>query len=142
MMTGAVAHIYAEGRISAPISIQSGVRQGCPLAPLLYAIAFIPLVHLFSEAARANQVEPALKCPKDAALDKDVGGGQQRLDSWEDRAMSLEGIVILLRTILTAIPQHVLAFLQFCQEQLRSLLRLYSDFYGEQGRTGNQSVIF
>src|SRR6185295_7540263 len=39
-----VAHIADSGRLSEPIRVERGVRQGDPLSPLLYVLAFNPLI--------------------------------------------------------------------------------------------------
>lgn len=41
---GTKAHFLVNGEISKPVAVLSGIRQGCPLAPLLFIIAVEPLV--------------------------------------------------------------------------------------------------
>ncbi|KAL3696772.1 hypothetical protein R1sor_010848 [Riccia sorocarpa] len=59
-MVGAQVTAYMQGYASAPFSLDSGVRKGCPLAPLLFALASVPLVNLFNQAVLNQTLTPAL----------------------------------------------------------------------------------
>ncbi|KAL3683731.1 hypothetical protein R1sor_001753 [Riccia sorocarpa] len=74
--------------------------------------------------------------PRAQLWEKILSAIQLRLLSWEDKLLSFEGHVVLLRAILSAIPQYVLAFLPLRQEQLRLLHRLYSNFLWEVAEDG------
>ncbi|KAL3683195.1 hypothetical protein R1sor_001217 [Riccia sorocarpa] len=58
----ASAKILAGGQFSTQISISRGVRQGCPLAPLLFALASIPLVSMLQAAADRGSIK-AVRLP-------------------------------------------------------------------------------
>ncbi|KAL3676739.1 hypothetical protein R1sor_026687 [Riccia sorocarpa] len=60
LMVGAQAIIYAQGYKSVLFSLDSGVHQGCLLAPLLYALASVPLINLFEKAVADQKLSPAL----------------------------------------------------------------------------------
>ncbi|KAL3679347.1 hypothetical protein R1sor_022303 [Riccia sorocarpa] len=60
-MVGATATIFADGYASSLIQIRSGVRQGCPLAPLLFAIATVPLIYSVHRAVQHQQLTPAIE---------------------------------------------------------------------------------
>ncbi|KAL3678562.1 hypothetical protein R1sor_021518 [Riccia sorocarpa] len=62
LLTGASATIYLDGQVSRTFAVNRGVRQGCPLAPLLFAISTIPLVNSLMQAARSGRIQ-ALQLP-------------------------------------------------------------------------------
>ncbi|KAL3677605.1 hypothetical protein R1sor_027553 [Riccia sorocarpa] len=59
LTVGATSAIYSDGLISRSFPLLSGVRQGCPLAPLIFAIATIPLVNSFVQACSSGSLAPA-----------------------------------------------------------------------------------
>ncbi|KAL3699433.1 hypothetical protein R1sor_017455 [Riccia sorocarpa] len=60
--TGASAVILADGFFSPRIQLHRGVRQGCPLAPVLFAIVTVPLINLLNQATAAGRLQ-ALTLP-------------------------------------------------------------------------------
>ncbi|KAL3698102.1 hypothetical protein R1sor_012178 [Riccia sorocarpa] len=60
LMVGAQAVVYAQGYVSTSFVLDSGVRQGCPLAPLLFVLASIPLINLFNQAIEHRKLRPLL----------------------------------------------------------------------------------
>ncbi|KAL3676461.1 hypothetical protein R1sor_026409 [Riccia sorocarpa] len=55
--TGATAKILADGEYSSKIHIHRGVRQGCPLARLLFAIATLPFISMLQSAVDSRQLQ-------------------------------------------------------------------------------------
>ncbi|KAL3679550.1 hypothetical protein R1sor_022506 [Riccia sorocarpa] len=224
-MQRGLATVSAEGQVSFPFNLDSGVRQGCPLAPLLYAITTIPLINLFDQATAAGRLQPVFKAQgvpilinlytDDVSLflpwnlksftearalldqfcsasnskinaqksqilpigcsgslptwthDLDwtvlhrhdtikylgfpfgpeasrsqlwtgvLSGIQKRLHSWDEHFLPFEGRLVVLRSILSALPQYVLAFLLLSCREEKMLERLYSNFLwgcGDEGR--------
>ena len=49
LYTNATASVQINGTLTGPISIQSGVRQGCPLSMILYAACLHPFLHSMTD---------------------------------------------------------------------------------------------
>ncbi|KAL3678477.1 hypothetical protein R1sor_021433 [Riccia sorocarpa] len=56
LVTGATSKIFAMGTFSKDIELQRGVRQGCPLAPLLFAIASQPLLLILKQYEKEGRI--------------------------------------------------------------------------------------
>ncbi|KAL3675515.1 hypothetical protein R1sor_025463 [Riccia sorocarpa] len=54
---GATATIHLHGQFSLPINLNRGVRQGCCLAPLLFAIITIPVILRLQAAADSGHIK-------------------------------------------------------------------------------------
>lgn len=55
LYNGPTSAVLVQGRTSASFPIERGVRQGCPLSPLLYILAIEPLLqNIFSESGIRN----------------------------------------------------------------------------------------
>ncbi|KAL3682519.1 hypothetical protein R1sor_000541 [Riccia sorocarpa] len=65
--TGASATILADGFFSPKIHLFRGVRQGCPLAPLLFVLLTVPLINLLKQAAVPGRLQ-ALKLTQGVML--------------------------------------------------------------------------
>ena len=52
----AVSHIMMNGGITCPIPLQKSLRQGCPLSPLLFAIASHPILVMLNVMAMEGQL--------------------------------------------------------------------------------------
>ncbi|KAL3695864.1 hypothetical protein R1sor_009940 [Riccia sorocarpa] len=50
------ASIHVNGKFTADLQVQRGVRQGCPLAPLLFAISTQPLMRLLREEEKSQRI--------------------------------------------------------------------------------------
>ncbi|KAL3675948.1 hypothetical protein R1sor_025896 [Riccia sorocarpa] len=57
LIKGASSLIHTSGRFSEDFQIGRGVRQGCPLAPLLFSLATQPLIQLLEEAQRQGKIQ-------------------------------------------------------------------------------------
>jgi hypothetical protein len=60
LLTHATSRVYVNGMFTSEIPLQRGVRQGCPLSPLVYAFATQPLMDTF-EAELENGTMWGLK---------------------------------------------------------------------------------
>ncbi|KAL3682360.1 hypothetical protein R1sor_000382 [Riccia sorocarpa] len=60
LVEGATSKIHALGKFSKEIPLERGVRQGCPLAPLLFALATQPLMTILKSRAAEGRL-PGLK---------------------------------------------------------------------------------
>jgi hypothetical protein len=48
---GAVARVEVNNEVSEVFPVEGGVRQGCPIAPLLFALATVPLIKILKKAS-------------------------------------------------------------------------------------------
>jgi hypothetical protein len=56
LLTNATSWVFLSGMFTAEISLQRGVRQGCPLSPLIYAVSTQPLMDLFDTKIAAGRL--------------------------------------------------------------------------------------
>lgn len=56
LVEGASSKIHANGLFSNEIPDSKGVRQGCPLSPLLFAISSQPLMDFLDHLLRTQQL--------------------------------------------------------------------------------------
>jgi hypothetical protein len=56
MYDGATASVMINGHNSRPFPVRRGVKQGCPLAVLLYALALNPLLTMIDEALQGIRI--------------------------------------------------------------------------------------
>src|SRR5260364_158463 len=75
-----IAHITDTGLLSTPFKIRRGVRQGDPLSPLLYIIAFEPLLRLLGR--KINGVPTGTTSFKITAYADDLTLGLGSLEDW------------------------------------------------------------
>ncbi|KAL3688567.1 hypothetical protein R1sor_014876 [Riccia sorocarpa] len=68
LSTGASVRVQLNSSLSPDFPIERGVRQGCPLAPLLFAISSVPLILSLQAAARDGNIKN-LKLPVGICLD-------------------------------------------------------------------------
>ncbi|KAL2624044.1 hypothetical protein R1flu_008289 [Riccia fluitans] len=57
-MTNAKTLVHINGAFTPSFMLQCGVRQGCPLAPMLYALNTIPLMGLLKQAQTQRDFRP------------------------------------------------------------------------------------
>ncbi|KAL3698037.1 hypothetical protein R1sor_012113 [Riccia sorocarpa] len=57
LVTGGAAQVHVNGQFTGRFAITRGVRQGCPLAPLLFAIVTQPLMRSLREEERCGRVK-------------------------------------------------------------------------------------
>ncbi|KAL3693564.1 hypothetical protein R1sor_007215 [Riccia sorocarpa] len=65
---GATARVHVNAALSPESSIGRGVRQGCPLAPLLFALSTIPFILAIQDKARTGDLK-LITLPGNVALD-------------------------------------------------------------------------
>ncbi|KAL3694782.1 hypothetical protein R1sor_008433 [Riccia sorocarpa] len=65
---GAVAKVQVNNSLTPDFLIERGVRQGCPLAPLLFALASVPFILIIQSAANAGAIQ-TVQLPGDLTLD-------------------------------------------------------------------------
>ncbi|KAL3693517.1 hypothetical protein R1sor_007168 [Riccia sorocarpa] len=58
LQENADSRILLNGQLLAPFTVSRGVRQGCPLSPLLYVIASIPVINRFKKENDRRQILP------------------------------------------------------------------------------------
>jgi hypothetical protein len=51
------AKVHFNGLFTSRFPLQQGVRQGCPLAPLLYALATQPFMHIMKDKLSDREVQ-------------------------------------------------------------------------------------
>jgi hypothetical protein len=56
LLTNATSRVFLNGMFTAEIPLQRGVRQGCPLSPLIYAVSTQPLMDLFDAEIAAGRL--------------------------------------------------------------------------------------
>ncbi|KAL3679416.1 hypothetical protein R1sor_022372 [Riccia sorocarpa] len=56
LVTGGAAQVHVNGCFTKRFEVTRGVRQGCPLAPLLFAMVTQPLMRLFREEERRGRI--------------------------------------------------------------------------------------
>ncbi|KAL3696393.1 hypothetical protein R1sor_010469 [Riccia sorocarpa] len=56
LVCGATSKIFVNGKFSKEIEIQRGVRQGCPLAPLLFSLATQPLILILQHYEKEEKI--------------------------------------------------------------------------------------
>ncbi|KAL3687300.1 hypothetical protein R1sor_013609 [Riccia sorocarpa] len=59
LVMNASASIHVNGKLTEEFPIQRGVRQGCPLAPLLFAMSTQPMMRVLREEERASRLKGA-----------------------------------------------------------------------------------
>ncbi|KAL3689547.1 hypothetical protein R1sor_015856 [Riccia sorocarpa] len=141
LTVGAKWAIYAEGMVSREIVLLSGVRQGCPLAPLLYALATVPLIKLLFREVHHSKLQPILMVEGSPAIVSLLAGDTavflpidqhcfevftRRIAAFDDQLLS--GRVVLLRAIVAAIPLYTLAFSFMDAEHNKQLHRTFASF--------------
>ncbi|KAL3675865.1 hypothetical protein R1sor_025813 [Riccia sorocarpa] len=57
LVEGGSAVVHVNGLFTKEIELQQGVRQGCPLAPLLFAMSTQPLMRLLREEERRGNIQ-------------------------------------------------------------------------------------
>ncbi|KAL3699497.1 hypothetical protein R1sor_017519 [Riccia sorocarpa] len=62
LMVGGSSCVHVNQDLTAPVKIKRGVRQGCPLAPLLFALSTQPLMRALQEAEKSGELR-GLKLP-------------------------------------------------------------------------------
>ncbi|KAL3675262.1 hypothetical protein R1sor_025210 [Riccia sorocarpa] len=55
--TGGTARIHVNSSFSKEVQVERGVRQGCPLAPLLFALVSQPFMSMISDAERRGSLQ-------------------------------------------------------------------------------------
>ncbi|KAL3695999.1 hypothetical protein R1sor_010075 [Riccia sorocarpa] len=60
LQEGAQSRILLNGRLLSPFTIGKGVRQGCPLSPLLYVIASIPIINGLKGENQRGRIRPVM----------------------------------------------------------------------------------
>ncbi|KAL2629179.1 hypothetical protein R1flu_013865 [Riccia fluitans] len=61
------AKVYLNGRYTKSFKLERGVRQGCPISPLLFEITTQPLMHLLRDGERKGELE-GVSIPKGTML--------------------------------------------------------------------------
>ncbi|KAL3686481.1 hypothetical protein R1sor_009055 [Riccia sorocarpa] len=68
LASGAVAKVQVNSSLTLEFPLQHGVRQGCPLAPLLFALSSIPFIMAVQKQSELGTVK-TVKLPGGAVLD-------------------------------------------------------------------------
>lgn len=59
-----IARVWVNGAVSQPFKIKRGKRQGCPLSPLLFALAIEPLAETFRNSLEYKGICIGDQCHK------------------------------------------------------------------------------
>ncbi|KAL3694356.1 hypothetical protein R1sor_008007 [Riccia sorocarpa] len=62
LVQGSVSKIHVNGQFSEEISIERGVKQGCPLAPLLFALSTQPLMNILKKRQGEGRLKGLSLC--------------------------------------------------------------------------------
>ncbi|KAL3696871.1 hypothetical protein R1sor_010947 [Riccia sorocarpa] len=131
LVVGAAAQVHVNGYFTGRFAVTRGVRQRCPLAPLLFAIVTQPFMRLLREEEasgrikgvnyggdktytsagrsflylRVNTSNPVNEGEISKAIIKKI---EKRLAHWSNRLLSWPAKAILLRHVLAATPLYQL----------------------------------
>lgn len=114
LYSGASSQIFSNSYLSAPFNIQRGTRQGCPLSPLLFALAIEPLAIALRNSDDFSGIS--------------VGGRTLKLSMFaDDMLLFISDPIISLQSIISTLDQFS-AFSGFRVNHAKSnLLPLASD---------------
>jgi hypothetical protein len=62
LYTDATTSVQINGTLTGPISIQSDVRQGCPLSMILYAACLHPFLHSMADFLPPHRIGQPIRC--------------------------------------------------------------------------------
>ncbi|KAJ8355075.1 hypothetical protein AAFF_G00101520 [Aldrovandia affinis] len=105
--------VRVNGFLSGPVGQLGGVRQGCPLSPLLYVLFMEP----FAELVRRDPGVDGVRLPGAGVVLKIQHAAQNwearlalvrsRLGVWSRRQLSLTGKVVVVRSVLLPLLLHL-----------------------------------
>ncbi|KAL3693355.1 hypothetical protein R1sor_007006 [Riccia sorocarpa] len=155
LVQGATAKLHVGGSFSREIPLERGVRQGCPLAPLLFAIATQPLMLILKKAEEDGKIH-GLKLKGNTSLlqtlfaDDSVKEEDQRdfilakikkkLGNWQYKLLSFAGRVTAVKHILRSTPVHIIACLSLQKQTLDEMEAAYRRFLWGDNNDGNPKV--
>ncbi|KAL3692821.1 hypothetical protein R1sor_006472 [Riccia sorocarpa] len=136
LSTGAVARMQVNSALTPDFPILRGVRQGCPSAPLLFAISSIPFIQAVKNAARNGGLLTVV-LPGGVSLDVSAFADDtaifafaiatigKKIQALQLHRVSFEGRVVLLRFLVQTKLSYLLSFLHLWKSQLKIIRQLF-----------------
>ncbi|KAL3679635.1 hypothetical protein R1sor_022591 [Riccia sorocarpa] len=105
LMVGGSSKVLANHAFTKSFKIKRGVRQGCPLAPLLFVLSTQPLMHL-RKRFKFLGVWSGKDITQMEISEKITDSIDCRLRSWVNKHLTFSSRLLLIKHVLTAIPSH------------------------------------
>ncbi|KAL3688357.1 hypothetical protein R1sor_014666 [Riccia sorocarpa] len=132
LVTGGAAQVHVNGKFTRRFEVTRGVRQGCPLAPLLFAMVTQPLMRMFREEEAHGRLLGVNYGGHNTLLHQiyadDTGVNLTMKEDHFNRLLAWPAKIILLKQVLAATPLYQLLSVSLEQAGLDKLETLCRQF--------------